>query len=153
VLTGRRRLSGFSFDAGRGTVAYVATSLTRPTELYVASTDGTGERRLTGLNDGLLREVAMSDAERITYPSVGGLEIEGWLMKPFGYDSTRKYPLVLYIHGGPHSAYGENWFDEFRTWPGRGRWCCSPTPAGPPATARHSRTRRARAGATKTSRT
>jgi dipeptidyl aminopeptidase/acylaminoacyl peptidase len=130
VLSGRRRLSGFSFDAGRGTVAYVATSLTRPTELYLASSDGTGERRLTGLNDGLLREVAMSDAERVTFPSVGGLEIEGWLMKPFGYDSARRYPLVLYIHGGPHSAYGENWFDEFQNLAGAGQMVLFTNPRG-----------------------
>jgi dipeptidyl aminopeptidase/acylaminoacyl peptidase len=51
-------------------------------------------------------------AERFTYRSVGDLEIEGWLMKPFGYVEGRKYPLVLYIHGGPHSQYGEQWFDE-----------------------------------------
>ena len=52
--------------------------------------------------------------------SVGGLEIESWLMKPFGYDPSKKYPLVLYIHGGPHSAYGENWFDEFQSLAGGG---------------------------------
>ena len=114
VLGGRRRMSGFDYDRDRRTVAYVSTSMTRPTELYVANPDGTGERAVTTLNADLLREVAMQDAERFTYKSVGGLEIEGWLMRPFGYDSAKKHPLVLYIHGGPHSAYGEGWFDEFQ---------------------------------------
>ncbi|MBX3132644.1 MAG: S9 family peptidase [Gemmatimonadaceae bacterium] len=112
VLSGRRKMNGYSFDAAGRQVAYVSTSVTQPTELYVAGADGRNERKLTGFNDALNREVAWSDAERITYKSVGDVEIEGWLMKPFGYQAGRRYPLVLYIHGGPHSQYGEQWFDE-----------------------------------------
>ena len=130
VLGGRRRLSGFAFDAARRLVAYVATSTTRPTELYVAGSDGAGERRLTDFNDALVREVAFSDAERLTYPSVGGVEIEGWLMKPYGWQPGRRYPLVLYIHGGPHSAYGENWFDEFQNLAGAGMYVLYTNPRG-----------------------
>lgn len=112
VLSGRRKMNGFSFDAQGRQVAYVSTSVTQPTELYVAGADGRNERKLTAFNDAINREIAWSDAERITYKSVGDVEIEGWLMKPFGYQSGRRYPLVLYIHGGPHSQYGEQWFDE-----------------------------------------
>jgi dipeptidyl aminopeptidase/acylaminoacyl peptidase len=130
VLGGRRRLSGFAYDAKRARVAYVATSANRPTELYVAGVDGRGERKLTSFNDSLNAQVAWSDAERFTYPSVGGLEIEGWIMKPFGYEPGRKYPLVLYIHGGPHSAYGENWFDEFQNLAGAGMMVLYTNPRG-----------------------
>jgi dipeptidyl aminopeptidase/acylaminoacyl peptidase len=111
-LGGRRKMNGFTFDNAGRQVAYIATSVTKPTELFVAGVDGKGERRLTNFNDKLNSEVTWSDAERITYKSVGDLEIEGWLMKPFGYEPGRKYPLVVYIHGGPHSQYGEQWFDE-----------------------------------------
>ncbi len=111
-LGGRRKMLGFTFDQQGRQVGYVATSVNKPTELFVAGADGKGERKLSGFNDALNAQVTWSDAERFTYPSVGGLEIEGWLMKPFGYQAGRKYPLVLYIHGGPHSQYGEQWFDE-----------------------------------------
>ena len=111
-LGGRRKMSGFTFDGAGRQVAYVATSVNAPTELFIAGADGKGERKLTSFNGALNREVAWSGAERFTYRSVGDLEIEGWLMKPFGYVEGRKYPLVLYIHGGPHSQYGEQWFDE-----------------------------------------
>ena len=114
LVGGRRRLAGASYDRAGKVLAYVATSLTRPTELFVASADGTNERKATAFNDALNAEVAWADAERFTYPSVGGLEIEAWLMKPHGWQPGRKYPVVLYIHGGPHSAYGEGWFDEFQ---------------------------------------
>jgi len=118
VLGERRKLSGFTFNAAGTTVAYVSTSVTKPTELFIAGVDGKGERTLTAFNDSLNSQVAWSDAERLTYrmPRRAGardsLEIEGWLMKPFGYQAGKKYPLVLYIHGGPHSQYGEQWFDE-----------------------------------------
>ena len=130
VLGGRRRLSGFSWDRAGTRVAYVATSVTSPTELYLAGADGTGERQVTRFNEALNREVAWADAERFTYPSVDGLEIEGWLMKPHGYQADQRYPVVLYIHGGPHSAYGENWFDEFQNLAGAGMFVLYTNPRG-----------------------
>jgi dipeptidyl aminopeptidase/acylaminoacyl peptidase len=130
VLAGRRRINGTSFDATGKRVAFVATDLTHPTELFIANADGSDEKRLTGFNDKVNAEIAWSDAERFTYPSVGGLEIEGWLMKPYGYQPGRKYPLALYIHGGPHSAYGENWFDEFQNLAAAGMFVLFTNPRG-----------------------
>ncbi len=130
LLGGRRRLSGFSYDEAGRKVAYVSTSLTAPTELYIADADGRNERRVTHFNDKLTQDVAFSDAERFMYPSVGGMEIEGWLMRPFGYQPGHKYPLVLYIHGGPHSAYGENWFDETQNLAAKGMWVLFTNPRG-----------------------
>ncbi|MGQ0703077.1 MAG: S9 family peptidase [Gemmatimonadales bacterium] len=130
LLGGRRRLSGLDWDEAGKLVAYVSTSLTRPTELFAAGMDQSGERQLTRFNDALNEELAWSDAERFTFRSVGGLEIEGWLMKPHEYTPGSKYPLVLYIHGGPHSAYGENWFDEFQNLAGAGMWVLFTNPRG-----------------------
>ncbi|MDZ4673967.1 MAG: S9 family peptidase [Gemmatimonadota bacterium] len=130
VLGGRRRMSGFSWDRRGSRVAFVATSTARPTELFLANADGSGERQLTRFNDTLNSEVAWSDSEVFTYESVGGVEVEGWLMKPHGYEAAKKYPLVLYIHGGPHSAYGENWFDEFQNLAGAGMFVLYTNPRG-----------------------
>jgi dipeptidyl aminopeptidase/acylaminoacyl peptidase len=130
IVGGRRRFSGTSFDAAGRQMAFVASSKTMPTELFVATTDGRTERKLTGFNDPLNAEIAWSDAEVLSYPSFDGLEIEGWLMKPYGYESGKKYPLVLYIHGGPHSLYGENWFDEFQNLAGAGMWVLYTNPRG-----------------------
>ncbi|MCG8456750.1 MAG: S9 family peptidase, partial [Holophagales bacterium] len=46
--------------------------------------------------------------------SFDGPEIQGWLMTPPGFDPERRYPLVLYIHGGPHTMYGTSFFHEFQ---------------------------------------
>jgi len=130
VLGGRRRMSGFTYDDEFRTVAFVATSVDQPTELYIADMDGENERKLTGFNDELNREIAWPSAERFTYESVGGLEIEAWLQYPHGYQEGEEYPLVLYIHGGPHSAYGEGWFDEFHNLTGAGMFVLYTNPRG-----------------------
>ena len=129
-VSGRRRISGAAFDEKKTKVAFVATSVNSPTELYIADIDGSNERKLTSFNEKLNSEIAWPDAERFTYKSVGGLEIEAWLQKPFGYQDGRKYPLVLYIHGGPHSAYGEGWFDEFHNLTGAGMFVLYTNPRG-----------------------
>ncbi|MEZ4379047.1 MAG: S9 family peptidase [Gemmatimonadales bacterium] len=130
LLGGRRRITGTAYDTAFSRVAFVATAIDAPTELFIANIDGTGERQLTSFNADLNREVAWSDAERFTYQSVGGVEIEGWLMKPYGYQPGTKYPLAFYIHGGPHSSYGEGWFDEFQNLAGAGMWVLFTNPRG-----------------------
>ncbi|HRX19942.1 MAG TPA: S9 family peptidase [Gemmatimonadales bacterium] len=130
LLGGRRRITGTAYDTAYSRVAFVATSIDAPTELFIANIDGTGERQLTSFNTALNEEIAWSDAERFTYESVGGVEIEGWLMKPYGYQPGIKYPLAFYIHGGPHSSYGEGWFDEFQNLAGAGMWVLFTNPRG-----------------------
>ncbi len=130
LLGGRRKMSGFSYDAAGKRVAYISTSTTKPVELYIADANGSNERKLTTFNDRLATEVAFSDAERFTYKSVGGMEIEGWLMKPYGYVAGKKYPVVLYIHGGPHSQYGEGWFDETQNLAAQGMYVLYTNPRG-----------------------
>ncbi|MFM7066868.1 MAG: alpha/beta hydrolase family protein, partial [Gammaproteobacteria bacterium] len=52
--------------------------------------------------------------EEVNYPSFDGRMIQGWVVKPPDFDPARRWPLVLYIHGGPHSAYGATFFHEFQ---------------------------------------
>lgn len=130
LVSGRRQLRGASYDAAGKVMAFVATSMTKPTELFMANADGTAERQLTTFNASLNADVVWSDAERFTYKSVGDLEIEGWLMKPYGYTPGKQYPMVIYIHGGPHSSYGEGWFDEFQNLAAQGMYVLFTNPRG-----------------------
>ena len=130
AVGGRRSVRGWSWDEKKSKVAFIATSVNKPTELFIADWDGRNERRLTSFNDKLNAEIGWADAERFTYQSVGGLTIEAWLMKPFGYTSTKKYPVVVYIHGGPHSQYDEGWFDEFQSLAGGGMMVLYTNPRG-----------------------
>jgi dipeptidyl aminopeptidase/acylaminoacyl peptidase len=129
IVGGRRRVFGFTYDTARTKVAYVASPQEAPTELFLADLDG-NERQLSHFNKAVNAAIAWSPSERFTFKSVGDVEVEAWLVKPFGYEPGKRYPLVLYIHGGPHSAYNEGWFDEFQNLAGAGMWVLYTNPRG-----------------------
>jgi dipeptidyl aminopeptidase/acylaminoacyl peptidase len=130
IAGGRRRMTNFTTDDAVSKFGFVCTTVTTPSELCVMDADGRNERKLSSFNEALNNQVAWADAERFTYKSDGNREIEGWLMKPFGYQPGRRYPLVLYIHGGPHSQYNEGWFDEFQNLAGAGFMVLYTNPRG-----------------------
>jgi dipeptidyl aminopeptidase/acylaminoacyl peptidase len=130
VTSGLRQLRGFSMSADQRLMAYTSTDVTHPAELYVSAADGSAERRLTGFNDAYLSSVAMIPADTFWFTSVGGLRIQGWLMKPNGWRPGRRYPLYLSIHGGPHSQYGNVYFHEFQMLAGQGWYVLFSNPRG-----------------------
>jgi len=101
-----------------------------PTELYVATGDGATEQKATGFNDEWLRLVTLQPAERLTWTVEDGTEIEGWVIKPVGYQEGRSYPLILKIHGGPHSAYGNTFFPTFHVLSAAGFFVLYTNPRG-----------------------
>ncbi len=108
VTTGDRWLRNVSFSANFKQIVYSATTPTQPGNIFGARNDGSEETRLTESNKNLLNEIQLSSTERIQYQSKDGTAIEGWVMKPVNYDAEVKYPMILVIHGGPHSAYGNS---------------------------------------------
>lgn len=62
-------------------------------------------RQLTFVNDDILGSVKLGEVEEIWYTSVDDFRIQGWIIKPPDFDPTKKYPLMLVIHGGPHAMY------------------------------------------------
>ena len=73
-----------------------------------------GPRRITRINEELFRDIRQSEPEEIWYRTFDGKQVQGWILKPPDFDSSRKYPLILEIHGGPHSAYGNTYTHEFQ---------------------------------------
>lgn len=71
-------------------------------------------RQLTRVNEDVLAGVELGEVEEIWYTSVDGLRIQGWIIKPPGFDPSRKYPLILHIHGGPHAMYGVGFSYSFQ---------------------------------------
>jgi dipeptidyl aminopeptidase/acylaminoacyl peptidase len=107
VTKGARRLGGIGYDKGMTKIVYTVGVHDAPPDVYVASIDGSNERRLTDVHREIVREIAFSKAERLQWASHDGTRIEGWLMFPYGYDPAKgPYPLIVTSHGGPHSATG-----------------------------------------------
>jgi dipeptidyl aminopeptidase/acylaminoacyl peptidase len=113
ITSGARTLSSVSASGDGGVLAYVVDDAVTPTEIYVARADGSGERRATSFNDAWLRSVVRMPPEHLAWKVGDGTQIEGWIVKPVGFTPGRKYPLVLKIHGGPHTEYGNTWFSTF----------------------------------------
>src|SRR5437867_5827160 len=61
--------------------------------------------RLTNVNADVLDRIRLGSTETVWYASTGGARVQGWIIKPPGFDRTKKYPLIMEIHGGPHGMY------------------------------------------------
>lgn len=100
-------------------------AVTMPTDLCGATTQA-GEssecalQRITAVNREFLDGLAISEPEPFTFTSTDGLVLDGWMMKPVGFEQGKKYPAVVEVHGGPRSAYGEAFFLEFQLLCSRG---------------------------------
>jgi dipeptidyl aminopeptidase/acylaminoacyl peptidase len=114
--------------AGGNTVAVVSTP-TQIGDLYSVAPDGT-LARLTTVNEKLWSELTLSEPEELWYTSFDGKKIEAWIQKPADFDPARKYPLILDIHGGPHSAYGYTFDHEFQWMAAKGYVVLYPNPRG-----------------------
>jgi len=111
IVGGRRTVNGFSVAQGRGAVAFTATEPTTPTELFVCQADGSDERQLTHLNREWSAEVELSVPERFTF-NRAGFDIDAWVMKPVPFDPAKRYPGLLWIHGGPHREFADTYWHE-----------------------------------------
>jgi dipeptidyl aminopeptidase/acylaminoacyl peptidase len=106
VTEGNHMLSFSSMD-GSGNVVGTLSSYHEPGDVVSFSLQRPDQiRRLTRVNEDVLAGVKLGEVEEIWYPSVDDLQIQGWIVKPPDFDPSKKYPLILTIHGGPHSMYG-----------------------------------------------
>jgi dipeptidyl aminopeptidase/acylaminoacyl peptidase len=93
---------------GRALV-FSRSSMTRPSEIYRANSDGTGVTALTKTNDAFISSFKLQTAEEVTWEGGAGAKVAGWIVKPANFNPRRKYPLVVLIHGGPQGAWNDNW--------------------------------------------
>ncbi|HLJ67296.1 MAG TPA: S9 family peptidase [Chloroflexota bacterium] len=112
------------FSVGGGMVAYTVADTTHPAEVAIRPADAASpEERVTpvsGHNDAYLSEKRLVRPERISFRGADGASIDGWVMKPVDCVEGQRYPVIVYIHGGPVAAYGETFFHEFQVLAGAG---------------------------------
>ena len=95
-----------AFDCVDGQIVHAATTPTALPEIF------SGDRALTAVSS----SVEASEPERFTAISEDGSEVEAWVMRPLGFEEGQRYPLLLNVHGGPFSQYGNRFFDEFQVY-------------------------------------
>ena len=108
VVTGELRVT--MYDAAAGEVIHVAATPTVPAELY------SGKRRLTEFTNDFRAGRPLAEPERFTARSPDGSEVEAWVVRPPDFQEGRRYPVLLIIHGGPYTQYGNGFFDEVQVY-------------------------------------
>ncbi|MEO6120478.1 MAG: S9 family peptidase [Terriglobales bacterium] len=116
-----------SADAGRTLITLIG-SPTMIGDLYTFT--ARDHKRITDLNQKLFAELDLTAPEDIWYTSFDGKRIQTWAQKPPNFDATKKYPLILNIHGGPHAAYGYIFSHEFQWMAAQGYVVLYPNPRG-----------------------
>jgi dipeptidyl aminopeptidase/acylaminoacyl peptidase len=116
VTGGVQVLASYSL-ASNGQVAAVRSSFQEPGVLVTFNVrNAANVTKLIDVNEDVLAGLRLGDAEELWFNSTDGLKIQGWLIKPVDFNPAKKYPMVLWIHGGPWSMYSVafNWaFQNF----------------------------------------
>ena len=104
---------GHTIADGQDRIAFVAGDPTNPGDVYVWQ-EGQPVQKITAVNADIMAGWQLSTPERVTFKGFQDWDLEGWLMKPIDFTPGKKYPLILEIHGGPHSTYGNAFNHEFQ---------------------------------------
>jgi len=104
---------GFNDDvkitADGKTLVFTRNNATRPNEIFRADADGSGVTQLTKINDAFLASYNFRPAEDMTWEGGAGAKVHGFLVKPADFTPTRRWPMIVLIHGGPQGAWSDNW--------------------------------------------
>jgi dipeptidyl aminopeptidase/acylaminoacyl peptidase len=87
----------------------IRTSLTMPAELFLAASDGTGLRQITHANTALLANLEMNAPETFWFDGADGAKIQAMLIRPPQFEASKKYPMLLLLHGGPQTMWSNAW--------------------------------------------
>jgi dipeptidyl aminopeptidase/acylaminoacyl peptidase len=101
--------TGISFSADGKTLVFERTSLTMPAEIFAASSDGPNVRQITHQNDSILSSVEMNAPETFWFDGAEGTKVQAMLIRPPKFDATKKYPLLVLLHGGPQTMWSNAW--------------------------------------------
>lgn len=101
-----------SLSTAKGQLAFSVAQMDAPAEVYVAA-NGSG-RNLSKANDAYLQNLDRTRPESVKVKVEGGVEMQMWILKPPGFDPSKKWPVAFLVHGGPQGAWEDGW-----SW----RWC------------------------------
>ena len=120
-------------DPGEKHLIYIKRSVGEPNEIYSAAMAGgkaSSPERLSHFNDALVNEVDIRPAESMWVTGSGGAKIQVFIVKPHDFDPTRKYPVILNVHGGPQSQWADAFRGDWQVYPGAGYVVAFPNPHG-----------------------
>jgi dipeptidyl aminopeptidase/acylaminoacyl peptidase len=130
VTKGDQALLSYSATPDGSKMALLISTPTNIGDVFVA-TSATGQMEpITHVNSELFAKLHLTEPEMIWYKSFDGRRIQAWVQRPPDFEPGKKYPLILDIHGGPHSAYGYVFDHEFQWMAAKGYVVFYPNPRG-----------------------
>jgi dipeptidyl aminopeptidase/acylaminoacyl peptidase len=124
-------IDDFELLNGGRDVVFTSRSVGRPVEMYRATLGAAvPPAPMTTLNAQLVAEVDIRPAETMWVPAADGAKIHVFIVKPHGFDPSKKYPLVLNVHGGPQQMWGDAFRGDWQVYPGAGYVVAFPNPRG-----------------------
>lgn len=101
--------SEFSLSADGSTLVIERTSLTMPAEIFASTANGGALKQLTHTNEGILSHVEMNEPETFWFEGAEGTKVQAMLIRPPQFSASQKYPLLVLLHGGPQTMWGNAW--------------------------------------------
>jgi dipeptidyl aminopeptidase/acylaminoacyl peptidase len=120
ITAGDRTVHLFDVSEKTNRLVYAVNDPMHLDDLYVADRDGRNERPLTRFNTTLMKQLQLAPVERVPFKSADGWAVDGFFMKPVGWEPGKKYPMILTIHGGPAGQLGFDWYHEFQVYAAHG---------------------------------
>ena len=108
VVSGSSHIDEPQFTPDGKTMVYSEQSGSRPTEIYRAESGG-APVAITRLNDAVLNQHQLTPFEEFWVEGAEHAQVHSFLLKPPGFDTGKRYPLLVLIHGGPQGSWGESW--------------------------------------------
>jgi len=130
VTTGNHAVVNYRAVPDASKFVLLISTPTRIGDLFWLDKSGGQPKQLTRLNDELFSKLNLTEPEEIWHDTFDGKKIQAWVQKPPDFDPSRKYPLILNIHGGPHAAYGFIFDHEFQWMAAKGYVVLYPNPRG-----------------------
>jgi dipeptidyl aminopeptidase/acylaminoacyl peptidase len=130
LVGGGREIMDCSLSRDAKTIAYTALDATHLGEVYVWDAAGNRSRQLTHLNDALTDAWTLSVPEQHAVSNGQGGTVTYWVLRPPNAVAGKRYPAILDIHGGPHTEFGNSFFDEFQVLAARGYTVVYANPRG-----------------------
>lgn len=113
--SGNIHVRDFSADHAGKHLALLIGNASQPPEIFARSTETNSElQQLTTANKALFSQLKLGELEHMPYTGAEDWPMDGWILKPPDFDPQKKYPLILQIHGGPHTQYGYGFFHEMQ---------------------------------------
>ncbi len=118
-----KSVDAFSFTKDYKHLLYIRRGIAEPAEIFTADMvngKAANNKQLTSINAAVSNEVDIRPAEQMWIPGAGGAKIHTFVVKPHNFDPSKKYPLIINVHGGPQSQWADGFRGDWQVYPGKG---------------------------------